>query len=240
MASTVVTGGSRGLGLEIVRSLAQQNRKVIALSRQPSAELKWLINTSNGLVEFKHCDLSETDTIDQIVRNIISEHGPIEALVNNAAIGIDGVLTTLKPDDIRRTIDVNLLAPILIARAFGKHMLTQGRGRIVNVSSVNAFTGYSGLSVYAATKAGLIGFTKSLARELGRAGVTVNAVAPGLLETDLSASLDDKARDTIKRRSPLGRFATVGEVANTVLFLLSEKATGMTGSVITVDAGNSA
>jgi 3-oxoacyl-[acyl-carrier protein] reductase len=240
VASTVVTGGSRGLGLEIVKALNAENRKTVVLSRNPSSELKALVESSQGLVVYKTFDCAKTDAIAPIAREIIATHGPIEALVNNAAVGTNGMLTTLSHDTIENTINVNLLAPILLAREFGKHMLAQGHGRIVNVSSINAFTGYSGLSVYAATKAGLIGFTKSLARELGKANVTVNAVAPGLLETDLTASLSEKQRDTIRRRSPLNRFATLNEACNAVMFLLSNQASGMTGTVITVDAGNSA
>jgi 3-oxoacyl-[acyl-carrier protein] reductase len=206
----------------------------------PTDEFKAYAAFSQGLIAYRIVDFARTDAIAPITKEVIAEHGPIEALVNNAAVGTNGILTTLSRDTIESTITVNLLAPILLAREVSRHMLAQGRGRIVNVSSVNAFTGYNGLSVYAATKAGLIGFTKSLARELGKANITVNAVAPGLLETDLTASLSESQLDTIRRRSPLNRFATLTEAANAIMFLLSDEASGLTGTVITVDAGNSA
>jgi 3-oxoacyl-[acyl-carrier protein] reductase len=240
VASTVVTGGSRGLGLQIVKALFAKRKRVVVLSRNPTEEFKTYVASSQGLISYRIVDFASADAIAPITKEVIAEHGPIDALVNNAAVGTNGILTTLSRDTIESTITVNLLAPILLAREVSRHMLAQGHGRIVNVSSINAFTGYNGLSVYAATKAGLIGFTKSLARELGKANITVNAVAPGLLETDLTSSLSENHLDTIRRRSPLNRFATLTEAANAIMFLLSDEASGMTGTVITVDAGNSA
>jgi 3-oxoacyl-[acyl-carrier protein] reductase len=239
-ANTIVTGGSRGLGLEIVSALAAEGRQVIAVSRKSSPELQATIAAYAGTVHFESFDFANTGEIDIFVKSLRSKHGTIAALVNNAAVGIDGVLTTLKNDDIEAAIKINLLAPILLTKAIAKTMMATGGGNIVNISSVNAFTGYSGLSAYAATKAGLIGFTKSLARELGRAGIRVNAVAPGLLETGMVSAMSSEQRDRIRRRSALKRFATTAEVANAVMFLLSDNSAGLTGTVTTVDAGNSA
>ncbi len=240
MANAIVTGGSRGLGLDIVRALASDNRKVIAISRSTSPELDNLIKQFPRSVRFEPFDFAAPSGLEPFVKSLRKKHGAVSALVNNAATGIDGVLTTLPEVDIEAALRVNLLAPILFTRAVVKTMLVDGGGRIVNITSVNAFTGYNGLSVYAATKAGLIGFTKSLAREVGRANILVNAVAPGLIETAMTTGITDERRDKIKRRSPLQRFAGVDEVTNAVMFLLSEQSSGMTGSVITVDAGNSA
>jgi 3-oxoacyl-[acyl-carrier protein] reductase len=239
LASTIITGGSRGLGFEITRALAADNVQVVVVSRASSEVLDQLIALHPN-VSHVPLDLADHDAIEPAIKEIHKRRGPITALVNNAAIGIDGILTNLKRRDIEATLAVNLTAPILLSRAVAKTMIANGRGRIINVSSINAATGYSGLSVYAASKAGLIGFTKSLARELGPAGITVNAVAPGFFESDLVASMDITKRDKVRRRSPLNRFATPPEVANAVLFLLSEQSSGMTGTVITVDAGNSA
>ncbi len=239
-ANTIVTGGSRGLGLEIVKMLVANGQDVIAISRTQSNELVSLMAAHPDQLKHETFDFAKTGEIDTLVTMIRKKHGAITALVNNAAVGIDGVLTTLKTADIELAMSVNLLAPILMSRAVSKSMLAQNGGNIVNVSSINAFTGYSGLSAYAATKAGLIGFTKSLARELGRTGIRVNAVAPGLLETDMVSGMTAEHRKKITDRSPLRRFATTTEAANAVVFLLSDKASGMTGTVMTVDAGNSA
>jgi 3-oxoacyl-[acyl-carrier protein] reductase len=240
MAKVIVTGGSRGLGLDIVRGLAVEGRESIAIARNQSPELEQTQAKFPGKITFVAFDLEKTQAIDGLVKDLRRQHGRIGALVNNAAIGIDGILTSLKEPDIEKALRINLQAPILLSKAVAKLMMVDGGGAIVNISSVNAATGYAGLSVYAATKAGLIGFTKSLARELGRAKITVNAVSPGLMETDMVASMEVGDRDKIMRRSPMQRFATTREAADAALFLLSNKATGITGSVITVDAGNSA
>ncbi len=240
MRNILITGGSRGVGLEIARAVVSAGDRAIVIARKQAAEWTQLASTFPALTEFLEFDLAETDKIDGLVRDIRKKFGRISALVNNAAAGIDGVVTTLKPSDIEAVIKLNLTSPILMSRAVAKTMMIDGGGKIVNISSVNAFTGYSGLSVYASTKAGLIGFTKSLARELGGAHITVNAVAPGLIETEMVSGMTDERRATIKRRSPLNRFASKHEVANAVLFLLGEASSGMTGTVLTVDAGNTA
>jgi 3-oxoacyl-[acyl-carrier protein] reductase len=240
VANTIVTGGSRGLGLQITAMLAAEGQSVIVVARHSSPELEQLIQSSQGRLKFEPFDLSETEKIEEFTKQLRKRHGHIAGLVNNAATGMDGVLTTLKTVQIEATIRTNLTSPIILSKAVAKCMLIDGGGRIVNVASINAFTGYNGLAVYAATKAGLIGFTKSMAREFGKAGIQINAVAPGLIETQMVSGMTDERRDTIRRRSPMNRFASKMEVAQAVLFLLSDKSSGMTGTTITVDAGNSA
>jgi 3-oxoacyl-[acyl-carrier protein] reductase len=141
---------------------------------------------------------------------------------------------------IDRLVRVNTLAPIVLTKYVVRGMMSDGSGRVINISSIMAFTGFSGLSVYGATKSSLIGFTRSLAREVGRSGITVNSVAPGFIETQLTQGMDTEERDRIKRRSALRRFAEVDDVANTVEFLMSDKAKNITGTVVTVDAGSTA
>jgi 3-oxoacyl-[acyl-carrier protein] reductase len=161
-------------------------------------------------------------------------------LVNNAGIGTAGVLANMKDADIERLVRLNVVVPLMLTKYVVRSMLTQGEGRIVNVSSVVAQTGYSGLSVYSATKSSLGGFTRSLAREVGSLGITVNAVAPGFVDTDMTHTLSPAEREKIERRSALRRMPEVEDVADMVDYLVSDKARNITGTVITVDAGNTA
>jgi 3-oxoacyl-[acyl-carrier protein] reductase len=185
-------------------------------------------------------DLNETTALHGFVREVTRLHGPLYALVNNAAVGHDGVLATLHESQIAEMLRVNVQAPMLLAKYAARSMLLQRCGRIVNIGSIIGSTGFSGLSVYGASKAALAGFTKSLARELGKAGITVNTVAPGYMETDMTAGLQGDKLETIRRRSPLGHLATVQDVAGAVAYLLSEDAANVTGTTLTVDAGSTA
>jgi 3-oxoacyl-[acyl-carrier protein] reductase len=174
------------------------------------------------------------------VRNLRKEVGPIYGLVNNAALGTEGVLATMHNTKIESLVRVNTVAPIVLTKYVVRSMMADGGGRIVNVASIVAFTGYSGLSVYGATKASMIGFTRSLAREVGRAGINVNAVAPGFIETDMTQGLEGKQREQVARRSALRRLAAVDDVADAVEFLLGDKSKSITGTVMTIDAGSTA
>jgi 3-oxoacyl-[acyl-carrier protein] reductase len=180
------------------------------------------------------------DAIPAMVKAARKEYGPIYGLVNNAGIGTDGVLALMSSHQIEQLVRLNTTSPMILTKHVVRSMMADGGGRIVNISSIVAFTGYSGLSVYAATKASLIGFTRSLAREVGRAGVNVNAVAPGFVSTDMTQALTDEARQQVARRSALKRMVDVEDVANAVDFLLGDGAKNITGTVITVDAGNTA
>jgi len=187
-------------------------------------------------------DLAETAAIPELVRSIRQQCGAIYGLVNNAGIGTSGVLANMRVADIERTVQLNTVSPMVLTKHVVRAMMSNGAkaGRIVNISSIVAGTGFSGLSVYGATKASLIGFTKSLARELGPLGITVNAVAPGFVDTRMTDGLEGVQREQIMRRSPLKRLVEAEDVAETVAFLLSDAARNITGTVMTVDAGSTA
>jgi 3-oxoacyl-[acyl-carrier protein] reductase len=236
----VVTGASRGLGLAICRQLLSSGYQVLALSRTLSDELKQLQLQTNNSLRFAAVDLADTEQIPALCNALIKQHGRPYALINNAAVGYDGVLATMHNSEINNLLLLNIQAPILLAKYLLRPMLLNQSGRIINISSIIARTGFNGLSVYAASKAALEGFTKSLAREVGKAGITVNCVAPGYMQTEMTQSLQGDKLDSIKRRSPLGRLATPDDTAGAVLYLLSEQASAVTGTVITVDAGSTA
>ena len=244
MRNVIVTGGSRGLGLGIAGRLAASGYSVIAVARKTSAPLTAAIDAARrgtaGALNFVACDLGEIDRIPDLVRGLRKQFGPIYGLVNNAAIGTDGVLATMHNAKIETLVRVNTLSPIVLTKYVVRQMMADGGGRIVNVSSIIGFTGYSGLSVYAATKASMLGFTRSLAREVGRLGVNVNAVAPGFMDTEMTQGLEGEQRAKVARRSALRRLPEVDDVANAVEFLLGEGGRSITGTVLTVDAGSTA
>lgn len=241
MKTVLVTGAARGLGLAISRRLVAEQYRVIGLGRTLTDEFEQLMAaTSDGnVVAFVPYDLNHLDGIPKLVTDITRQHGPLYGLVNNAAVGLDGVLATMHARDIGRVLRVNLEAPILLAKCACRSMLTRKEGRIVNVSSIIATTGFNGLSVYGASKAGLSGFTRSLARELGRANITVNCVAPGFMATEMTSGLQGEKLESIRRRAPLG-LAEPDDAAGAVAYLLSEAARRITGSTITVDGGSTA
>lgn len=185
-------------------------------------------------------DLGEVQNIPKFVREIRNQHGPIYGIVNNAAAGTPGVLANMHQSRIEQLIRLNIVSPIVLTKHVVRHMMVDGGGRIVNIASIIGFTGYSGLSVYAATKASMIGFTRSLAREVGQLGINVNAVAPGFMETEMTESLDADHRQQIARRSALRRLPEVDDVAGAVEFLLGSASKNITGTVLTVDAGATA
>jgi len=240
----MVTGGTRGLGLAISRALAAAGYRVIAVARSESEELKSAskdaLQAGGGSIEFRACDLADLEQIGPLVRGVRADFGPIYGLINNAGLGTAGVLGTMRDKDIERLIRLNTISPIVLTKYVARSMMTEHSGRIVNISSIVASTGYSGLSVYSATKASLVGFTRSLARELGQLGVTVNAIAPGFIDTAMTNELTESQRDQIARRSALKRMADADDVARSVEFLLGVGGRNITGIVLTVDAGNTA
>jgi len=244
MRNVIITGGSRGLGLGIAARLTAAGYSVIAVARKTSAPLTGAIEkaarSKTGALHFVACDLGEIDKIADLVRGMRKQFGPIYGLVNNAAIGTDGVLATMHNAKIETLVRVNTLSPIVLTKYVVRQMMADGGGRIVNVSSIIGFTGYSGLSVYGATKASMLGFTRSLAREVGRLGVNVNAVAPGFMDTEMTQGLEGEQRAKVARRSALRRLPEVDDVANAVEFLLGEGGKSITGTVLTVDAGSTA
>lgn len=238
--AVLVTGGTRGLGLAIVARLADEGYRVVAAGRSLSPELSALIGARGEAISYAALDLARPGDLRGAVNSITRESGPLYGLVNNAAVAHEGVLATMHESEIEEIIAVNITGAILLTKYAVRSMLLGGEGRIVNVSSIIGMTGFNGLSVYGASKAALIGFTRSLSRELGRAKITVNALAPGYMETQMSAGLSPEDRARIVRRSPLGRLATVEEAAAAVAFLLGPDAAAITGTVLTVDAGSTA
>ena len=244
MHNVLVTGGSRGIGLAIVRRLAAAGYHVIAVARRESDELKAAIDEAvkqgRGVLHFRSFDLSETDAIPAFVKQLRDEFGAIYGLVNNAGIGTEGLLATMHNSEIEALLRLNVLSPVILTKYVVRHMMADGAGRIVNMSSIIASTGYNGLSVYGATKAAATGFTKSLAREVGKLGITVNAIAPGFIDTELTQSLSEEQRKRIASRSALRRLPESDDVARMVEYLLGDGARNITGSVMTIDAGNTA
>jgi 3-oxoacyl-[acyl-carrier protein] reductase len=240
MRNVLVTGASRGLGLAIADQLVSDGFNVLAVARTTSPALDALIKGSQGRAEFRPFDLAELDGLAEFVRQLRADVGPIWGLVNNAGLGTSGLLANMPAAKIEGLIRLNTTSPIMLTKFVARGMMAQNEGRIVNMSSIVASTGFNGLSVYSATKASLIGFTKALARELGRVGVTVNAVAPGFIDTDLTGGMETADRDRVVRRSALQRLAEVEDVAGAVSYLLSERARNVTGTVMTVDAGATA
>jgi 3-oxoacyl-[acyl-carrier protein] reductase len=244
MRNVIVTGGSRGLGLGIARKLTGAGYRVIALARKENPELlaamqeAELANPSS--FHFVPFDLVALEAMPDLIKSLRKNHGPIYGLINNAGLSFDGALAMMPTSQIEQLVRVNTLSPMVLTKSVVRSMMADGGGRIVNLSSITAFTGYSGLSVYSATKASLLGFSRSLAREVGRMGINVNSIAPGFIDTDMTQGMKDEQRQQIERRSALKRLADLDDVANAVEFLLSDKAKNITGTVLTVDAGSTA
>lgn len=234
----LVTGGSRGLGLALCRDLAGLGWDVLAVSRQLSEGLEELAGLYPGRVRHIPFDLLDLDGIPRLAREAGLLDG-VDGFVANAAIGLGGLLPLTTPDEIRRCVDLNLTSTILLAREVAKGMRARG-GSMVFISSVAARAGLNGLSVYAATKSGLVGFCRSLARELGPLGIRCNSVLPGYLETEMSQAVPERQRGQIERRTPLGRLGQAGDVVGAVRWLVGDSGAYVTGAEIVVDGGFSA
>lgn len=242
MRNVLVTGGSRGLGLAIASRLASCGYRVIALARSQTDELRAVMAAPEheGRLIFHAFDLTQTPGIGNMVAELRRQVGPLYGLVNNAGLGTAGLLSMMRDSDIEALVRLNTLAPMLLAKYVVRAMMAEREGRIVNISSVVATSGYKGLATYSATKASLEGFTRSLAREVGPLGITVNAVAPGFVDTAMTHTLSDSEREQITRRSALKRMVKPDDVAAAVEYLLGETARNVTGITLTVDAGNTA
>lgn len=236
----IVTGSTKGLGLAISQQLVANDYIVVGVSRTCTSDYAELMEKNSNSVFYYSFNFSNTSDISSLVKTIVKSHGRPYGLVNNAALGHDGVLATMHETDITELIKVNVEAPILMAKYASRSMLLNREGRIVNVGSIIGSTGFNGLSVYGATKSALEGFTKSLARELGKANITVNTLAPGYMETNMTSGLQSEKLQSIKRRSPLGRLADVHDAASGAIYLLSEGAKSVSGTTLTVDAGSTA
>jgi 3-oxoacyl-[acyl-carrier protein] reductase len=235
----IVTGGSRGLGLGLVEALLADGYRVSTCSRASTPALERLVGPN---LFWQACQIGDADAVNAFVTAAVAWAGdsPLWGLVNNAGIAREGILATFPDVDSAEVIQTNLTGAIQTARAFLRAKLTQrGReaGRIINISSIIGQRGYVGLAAYSASKAGLDGLTRALAREVGRRGVTVNSVAPGYLTTEMSGTLSAGQRDQIIRRTPLGRLGDVADVVPVVRFLLGDEGAYVTGQTITVDGG---
>jgi 3-oxoacyl-[acyl-carrier protein] reductase len=244
MANVIVTGGSRGLGLGIAQRLAATGYTVIAIARQESkalgAAMLEVAESRSGALHFKPFDLGKIAEVPELIRQIRGQYGPVYGLVNNAGLGTSGILASMNVAQMEQLVLVNILSPMVVTKCVVRSMMADGGGRIVNISSIVGFTGFKGLSVYGATKASLIGFTRSLAREVGALGINVNAVAPGFIDTDMTHGLAGGQRERIVRRSALHRLTDIEDVADAVDFLLGSRSKSITGTVVTVDAGGTA
>ena len=244
MHNVIVTGGSRGIGLSIVRRLIGSGYHAIAIARKETSQVMAMTQEAErdrpGSFHFIPFDLAKIEDIPKLVKSVRKDFGPIYGLVNNAAVGFDGVLAIMPDSQIEQLVRLNTLSPIVLTKYVVRSMIASGGGRIVNLTSIIGFTGYSGLSVYGATKASMMGFSRSLAREVGQLGVNVNSVAPGFVDTEMTQALSEEQRQQIVRRSALRRLTGPEDVADAVEFLLSDKAKSITGTVLTVDAGSTA
>lgn len=238
--SVIVTGAGKGLGLEISKVLLKEGYKVIAISRSTTDASESLSQKYPQDFSFYMFDFAKLKEISWLVKEIVKTHGRPYGLVNNAAIGNDGVLGTMHEQDISDIIRINIEAPILMSKYVSRSMMLNKQGRIINIGSIIGSTGFNGLSVYGASKAAMQGFSKSLARELGRANITVNTLAPGYMQTNMTTGLQGNKLASIERRSPLGHLANVNDAANGVVYLLSEGARNVTGTSLTIDAGSTA
>ncbi|GAB3213521.1 beta-ketoacyl-ACP reductase [Marinactinospora thermotolerans] len=226
--SVLVTGGSRGIGLAIARELQQAGDAVAVTYRSGEPPEGFL-----GV----QCDITDYAQVDAAFKTVEEEQGPVEVLVANAGVNKDQLLALMSEEDFTSVLDTNLTGSFRVAKRAVRGMMRKRTGRIVLISSVVGLLGSGGQANYAASKAGLVGFARSLARELGSRNITVNVVAPGFVETDMTAALSEERQAEIKKNVPLGRYGSAEEIAKTVRFLSGPDAAYITGAVIPVDGG---
>ena len=235
-----MTGASRGIGKAIACKLAREGAKVIINyngSKEKAEAVKSEIEAAGGQAEVYQCDVSDYTACETFIQTVIKEEGSLDILVNNAGITKDGLLMKMSEEDFDKVLDTNLKGAFNTIRFASRQMLKQKSGRIINMSSVVGVIGNAGQANYAASKAGVIGLTKAAARELASRGITVNAIAPGFIETDMTDVLSDKVKEASEAQIPLGHFGKPEDVAAAAAFLASEEAGYITGQVLHVDGG---
>jgi len=235
----IVTGGSRGIGAAIVRRLAADGLHVVAVARTLD-KLQAVCNAVNGeggSAEPLACDIADPKALAAAVDQVAERHGRIDVLVNNAGITKDGLFLRMSDEDFDSVIDTNLKSAFAAIRSAGRHLMRSKAGRVINISSVAGVAGNAGQANYAASKAGLIGLTKSVAKELASRNILANVVAPGFIETDMTAAMTDDAKKTLFTQIPLERLGKPSDIASLVTFLASEQSSYITGQVFVVDGG---
>jgi 3-oxoacyl-[acyl-carrier protein] reductase len=236
----LVTGGSRGIGRAIAEELARAGATVVftyVSNPTAAAEVEKVISEAGGKAKAVRCDVSDHEAVEALIAQIVQEHGGIDVAVNNAGVTRDQLILRMKPEDFDAVIATNLRGAWSVCRSVVKPMMKKRAGRIINLSSVVAEMGNAGQSNYAASKGGLEALTRSLAREIGSRSITVNAVAPGFIDTDMTRELSDEVRNALTERIPLGRLGSAADVAAVVRFLASDAAGYITGQVIHVNGG---
>jgi 3-oxoacyl-[acyl-carrier protein] reductase len=236
----IVTGGSRGIGNAIVREFLSRGATVYSISRTPAgnqAELETVARDAGGSLHWREADVGKEEEITKAVDGIVAEAGTVDVLVNNAGITRDGLIFRMATADWEQVLRANLTSAFLASRSVARVMIKQRAGCIICISSVSGIMGNAGQVNYSASKAGLIGFSKSLAHEVASRGVRVNVIAPGFIETDMTRALGEKARAALMQRIPLGRAGAAADVAALAAFLASDAAAYITGQVIPVDGG---
>ncbi len=235
----IVTGSSRGIGLVISERLSMAGAHVVCVSRS-EVEIKNLsekIKKDGGSSSFFPCDISDKPAVENLIKLTLESYGKVDILINNAGIAKDNLLIRMSERQWDTVIATNLNSAFYTSKAVIKSMIKNRFGRIVNISSIVGLTGNNGQGNYSASKAGLIGFSKSIAKEVATRGITVNCIAPGFIETKMTEKLSEKVRENILNKVPMKKIGNPDDIANTVLFLVSNEANYITGQTITVDGG---
>ncbi|MBN2295254.1 MAG: 3-oxoacyl-[acyl-carrier-protein] reductase [Pirellulales bacterium] len=235
----IVTGAARGLGREIAETLASCGALVccVDINEETMSDTVKSITDGGGKADAFACDVTDSARVNEVVDEVVKKHGGLNILVNNAGITRDGLMMRMKDDQFDSVVAINLKGTFLFMRAAAKPLIKARRGRIINIASVSGQIGNAGQANYSASKAGVIGITRTVSKELAGRNITVNAVAPGFIATEMTAKLAPEIIEGIEKETPLGRLGTPRDVADTVLFLASDAADFITGQIITVDGG---